>query len=373
MTPPVQYHYGKFPPTNIDWPRLIPYIGPASAALARYDGTLVAIPSATILLSPLIYQEAVLSSRIEGTQATVGEVLEFEAEGESKDIPQERKDAINEVLNYRTAMWRADSLLKELPLCQCIIKEAHKVLLTGVRGHDKSRGEYRRVPNWIGTPGCTIEDAKFIPISTDKLADAMDRWEKYIHEDSPDKLVQLAIIHAELEALHPFLDGNGRLGRMCVPLFMYKIGLIQAPVFYISAFFEKNRDEYYERLLSISRDDDWTGWCAFFLKAVAEQARNNQNKASEILKLYENKKSQIVKITHSQYSIYALDFIFTRPIFKSTDFTGIKEIPTPTATRILAVFRDNGILKVIREPSGRRPATYAFAELINTTEGQNVV
>ncbi|MFZ5906090.1 MAG: Fic family protein [Nitrospirota bacterium] len=373
MKRPVQYHYGKFPPSNIDWSRLIPLLGPASAALARYDGTLVAIPNVDILLSPLITQEAVLSSRIEGTQATMGEVLEYEAEGESQDIPLERKADINEVLNYRKAMWHAIKLLKDLPLCQRIVKEAHRVLLAGVRGQGKSPGEYRTIPNWIGPPGCTIEDATFVPISAAQLLDGMARWEKYIHEDAPDRLVQLAIIHAEFEAIHPFLDGNGRLGRMCVPLFMSKIGLIQAPMFYISAFFEKHREEYYDRLLAISRDDAWTEWCMFFLYAVTEQAKNNQHKVSEILKLYERKKDQIVEITHSQYSIHALDFIFSRPIFKSTDFVKIQEIPDPTAKRILSILRDNSILKTLRESKGRRAAIYAFPELIAITEGHNIM
>ena len=372
MGSPVQYHYGKFPPTNIDWARLIPLIGPASAALARYDGTLGAIPNASLLLSPLTTQEAVLSSRIEGTQATMGEVLEFEAERESKNIPQERKEDIYEVLNYRKAMWLAVDLLNELPLCQRIIKKAHQILLTDSRGHGRSPGEYRRIPNWIGPPGCKIEEAKFVPIAVDQLPKAMDRWELYIHEDVSDRLVQLAIIHAEFEAIHPFLDGNGRLGRMCVPLFMFKIGLIHAPMFYISAFFERNRNDYYERLLTISSGNDWTGWCEFFLKAVIEQAHNNQTKASEILALYEKKKNQVVTITHSQYSIHALDFIFSHPIFKSSDFTAIKEIPTPTAKRILAVLRDEGILRTLQEASGRRSAIYAFSEIINTTEGQNI-
>jgi len=138
MTSPVQYHYGNFPPANIDWTRLIPLIGPASAALARYDGTLVAIPNASVLLSPLTTQEAVLSSKIEGTQTTMGEVLEFEAEGDSEKISQERKADINEVLNYRKAMWHAVELLKDLSLCQRVIKEAHRVLLSGVRGHGKA-------------------------------------------------------------------------------------------------------------------------------------------------------------------------------------------------------------------------------------------
>jgi len=269
-------------------------------------------------------------------------------------------------------MWHAIDLLKDLPLCQRVIKETHRVLLEGVRGNVKAPGEYRKIPNWIGPPGRSIEDARFVPITADKLQKAMDRWEDFIHEEASDRLVQLAILHAEFEALHPFLDGNGRLGRMCVPLFMFNVGLIHTPMFYISAFFEKNRDEYYERLLAISRDDDWTGWCKFFLKAVTEQATNNQIKVSEILDLYEYKKNQLVEITHSQYAIHALDFIFTRPIFKSTSFTGINEIPDPTAKRILALLRDNGILKILQTPSGRRPAIYAFAELINAAEGEKI-
>jgi Fic family protein len=373
MVASVKYHYGHFPPKELDWRRLIPFIGPANAALARYDGTLSAIPNASILLSPLTTQEAVLSSKIEGTQATMGEVLEYEAEENTKSYSHERKADINEVLNYRKAMWHAIEMLKDLPLCQRVIKEAHQVLLSGVRGHGKAPGEYRKTSNWIGPPGCTIENAKFVPISADKLPDAMSMWEKYIHDDYPDRLVQLAVIHAEFEALHPFLDGNGRLGRMCVPLFMFKIGLIHSPMFYISAFFEKNRDEYYDKLLAVSRDDDWAGWCEFFLKAVENQANHNQTKATEILSLYENKKRQIVDLTRSQYAIYTLDFIFSRPIFNSRDFTGMgEEIPATTSKRILNVLLESKVLKIIRESSGRKPAIYAFPELINIAEGKAV-
>ena len=372
MNQSVHYHYKKFPPSDIDWSRLVPLIGPANAALARYDGTLSVIPNAAVLLSPLTTQEAVLSSRIEGTQATMGEVLEYEAEGDSRNISEERKADINEILNYRSAMRHAIELLKELPLCQRVVREAHRVLLEGVRGHGKSPGEYRRIPNWIGAPGCSIEEARFIPISADRLPEAMSNWEKYIHEDTPDQLVKLAFIHAEFEALHPFLDGNGRLGRMCVPLFMFKTGLISSPMFYISAFFEKHRDEYYERLLSVSRDDNWIGWCEFFLRAITVQAKQNQEKASEILRLYETKKSQVINLTHSQYAIHALDYIFAHPIFKASDFTVSKDIPTPTAKRILNVFKDNGLLKTIREASGRRAAVYVFGELVNIADGKDI-
>jgi Fic family protein len=373
MSSPVNYHYGKFPPEDIDWITLIPLIGPANAAIARYDGTLAAIPNAAVLLSPLSTQEAVLSSKIEGTQATMGEVLEFEAEGETKSISQNKKADINEILNYRKGMWHATELLEELPLCQRVIKGAHKILLQGVRGQGKSPGKYRRIPNWIGPPGCIIDEAKFIPISADQLDEAMGKWEKFIHKPAPDFLVQLAVLHAEFEALHPFLDGNGRLGRMCVPLFLHKTGLIQSPMFYISAYFERNRDQYYERLLAISRDNDWTGWCKFFLEAIRIQALENQTKAVKILSLYEYKKNQMVELTHSQYSIHALDFIFSQPIFKSTDFTSVKEIPTSTAKRILTTLRDNGLFTILRESSGRAAAIYAFTELINISEGKDIL
>ncbi len=313
MTEPVRYHMGGFPPSSLEWESLIPLIGPANAAVARYDGLLNAIPNAAVLLSPLMTQEAVLSSRIEGTQATMEEVLEFEAEADSSGISDERRDDIEEILNYRKAMWRAEELLRDLPLCQRIIKEAHTVLLDGVRGHSKSPGEYRRMPNWIGPPGCAIEEARYVPISADALPDAMGAWERYIHEDSPDRLVQLAILHAEFEALHPFLDGNGRLGRMLVPLFMAKIGLLLEPMFYISAFFERNRDEYYERLLAVSRDGNWTQWTAFFLKSVIEQANENQNKAQSIRLLHDETSRRIAEISHSQYAVQATEFLYKHP------------------------------------------------------------
>lgn len=366
----VQYHLGQFPPAELDWPQLIPLLGPASAAVARYDGTLAAIPNAAVLLSPLTTQEAVLSSRIEGTQATMGEVLEFEAEGDTPGLSEERRNDIHEVLNYRAAMRLAEKMLAELPLSQRVIREAHKVLLAGVRGQGKAPGEYRRIPNWIGPAGCTIEQARFVPISADKLPDAMSAWERYLHEEAPDRLVQLALLHAEFEALHPFLDGNGRLGRMLVPLFMWQNGLIQRPMFYVSAFLEANRDEYYERLLGVSREGDWTSWCRFFLGALKAQAEENQQKAAAILDLYERMKREVADLTRSQYAIHALDWLFERPIFKSSDFVASAGIPEPTAKRIVPALREAGVLRVLVEASGRRAATLCFPALLNIAEGR---
>lgn len=366
----VYYHLGRFPPVELDWPQLIPLLGPSSAAVARYDGTLAAIPNAAVLLSPLTTQEAVLSSRIEGTQATMGEVLEFEAEGDTPGLSDERRADIHEVLNYRAAMRQAEKMLAELPLSQRVICAAHQVLLAGVRGQGKAPGEYRRMPNWIGPAGCTVEQARFVPISADKLPNAMSAWERYIHDDAADRLVQLALLHAEFEALHPFLDGNGRLGRMLVPLFMWQTGLIQRPMFYVSAFLEAHRDEYYERLLAVSRDGDWTGWCKFFLGALKAQAEENQQKAAAILGLYERMKREVADLTRSQYAIHALDWLFERPIFKSPDFVASAGIPEPTAKRIIPALREAGILRVLVEASGRRAATLCFPALLNIAEGR---
>lgn len=366
--PPVRYHEGRFPPPQLDWPRLIPLIGPAAAAVARYDGLLAAIPSPDVLLAPLTTQEAVLSSRIEGTQATMGEVLEFEAGREA--VSPERREDIREVLNYRAAMREAEKLLETLPLSQRVIREAHRILLSGVRGEGKAAGEYRHVPNWIGPIGRPMDEARYVPISAEKLPDAMSAWERYAHSEAPDRLVQLAILHAEFEALHPFLDGNGRLGRMLVPLFMWRAGLIQRPMFYISAFFEARRDAYYERLLAVSRDNDWTGWSRFFLEAVRVQAEGNLAKARAILDLYQNLKLRVAELSRTPYAIHALDWIFAHPIFASSDFVARAGIPSkPTAKRILSALQEADIVTTLRPGAGRRPSVLAFPGLLNITEG----
>ncbi len=371
MATPVKYHLGGFPPATLAWERLLPLIGPANAAVARYDGLLDAIPNAAVLLSPLMTREAVLSSKIEGTQATMGEVLEFEAKSES-DVPEERRGEIEEILNYRRAMGHAGELLKKLPLCQRIIKESHAVLMEGVRGHEKTPGQYRKGPNWIGPPGCRIEDAIFIPISADALQKSIEEWERYIHTDYPDRLVQTAILHAEFEALHPFLDGNGRIGRMIIPLCMAMYGLLKSPMLYISAYFERHRDEYYERLLAVSRDGSWTEWVVFFLRSVIEQARENQNKAQAIRELYDEMLHRIADITHSRYAVHATEYLFRRPIFRASDFYGEPHLTKASGRRILSLLQRNGYIHTIQPPSGRRSAVFAYKKLLSIAEGREL-
>ena len=371
---PVNYHTGLFPPQNLDWQRLTPLIGPAHASVAAYDALLYGVPDTDVVLSPLASQEAVLSNRIEGTQTTLTEVLTFEAEGDLSDESTPHNADMREVLNYRLSLYRAVEMMERIPLSQRLVREAHQVLMQGVRGHDMAPGEYRRLPNsvWIGAPGGAIEEARYIPCPVEELDSAMNAWEFYIHSEELDSLVQLAVVHAEFEAIHPFLDGNGRIGRLLVPLFMHSKNLLSYPHFYVSEYLENHRDEYYDRLLAVSRDADWTGWCSFFLTAITEQARTNQSRARRILDLYEERREWIVEATRSQYGVRALDWIFGRPIFRTSDFVGNAEIPRSTANRILRILRDLDLLRVLRAPRGRRPAVLAFAELLNIAEEREV-
>lgn len=362
----VQYHTSKFPPNSLDWPQLIPLIGPANAAVARYEGLLHGIPNAEVLLAPLTSQEAVLSSKIEGTQATLGEVLEFEAAEET--ATGEKRNDIQEVLNYRQALKHSVHGMQKLPLSLRVIRDAHQVLMHGVRGKDKTPGEFRQIANWIGRAGCTMKTARFVPPSADHVAQLMSAWEKYMYADAPDRLIQLAVLHAEFEAIHPFLDGNGRLGRLLVPLFLVQHKLLSTPNFFVSGYLESHRDEYYDRLLAVSRSNDWTGWCKFFLRAMVEQAKDNEAKARAILELYKSRKEWIANLTHSQYAIRALDWFFSHPVFKASDFVQSSRIPKPTAHRILQLTQKSRLLKVIRKSSGRTSAILAFAELLKITE-----
>lgn len=322
-----------------------------------------------MLLAPLTTQEAVLSSRIEGTQATASEVFEFEAD--EARFTGERRDDIREVLNYRRALGTAVQQLKTVPLSSRLLLDSHRQLMSGVRGASKAPGQYRRIQNWIGPPGCKEETARFVPIAPQLLGEAMGALEKYIHSDAPDRLVQLAVVHAEFEALHPFLDGNGRLGRMIIPLYLVEKGLLSTPNFYMSAYFEKDRQAYYDALLSVSEQGDWTAWCRYFLIALAAQAEENEVRARSILALYSQMKEKIVDITHSQHSIRALDFIFQAPTFTGPVFEERSSIPKPTARRILRLLREEGVILVLREASGRSPALYSFRSLLRRAEGRD--
>lgn len=369
MTGPVKYHLGDFPPQaeSINWAQLVPMIGQANAAIARYDGLIAAIPNANVLLSPLTTQEAVLSSRIEGTNVTMGEVLEVEA---GVDTTQPKRDDAEEVLNYRIALRFAEHALVDRTLSHHLLREAHALLLKGVRGRDKNPGAFRTKQNWIGPRHCTIEEANFVPIQQEHLQAGLDLWASYINStDELDPLIQLAIIHLEFEAIHPFEDGNGRLGRMIIPLFLMQRGLLSSPSFYMSQYLESNREEYIERMRSVSSNRDWTGWCAFFLRGIINQAKSNQDKAQKIIDLHQVMLPRVSDLTRSQHSGRAVEFLLTNPVFNSNTFVRDSGIPRATGLRIIQILRDEGLIETARESAGNRPALYAFMELLRIAEG----
>jgi Fic family protein len=331
------------------------------------------MPNAAILLSPLTTQEAVLSSMIEGTNVTMGEVLEIEA-GISEDLDQPKRDDAEEIRNYRRALNFAATAVAERPLSPHLLREAHALLMAGVRGRDKDPGSFRKEQNWIGLWGSPIDSASFVPIPQEHLHAGLDLWASYAASRSePDALVQLAIMHAEFEALHPFKDGNGRLGRMIIPLFLFERRILSGPNFYMSGYLEARRDEYIERLRAISRDGEWTGWISFFLIGLTEQASENQAKAQMIVSLHQRMQHEIAERTRSQFAARAVDFIFSNPVFSSVHFIERSQIPRESALRILRVLREAEVLQVVRAGAGRRTTVYGYAQLISIAEGKTIL
>lgn len=360
----------SLPRPDLDYGRLIRMVGPANAALARYDGLLQSVINPSVLLSPLTNREAVLSSKIEGTQATVDEVLEYEA---GIDFSGEKVQDIQEIVNYRKALVLATEALAARPITLSLVRQMHAVLMDSVRGSNKSPGDFRVDQNWIGPTGCTMAQATFVPPSPLQLQDHLEAWETYLSADEFDSLVQVAIMHAQFELIHPFKDGNGRIGRLLIPLFLFQRRTLASPMFYLSEYLESHRDLYYARLRGISQDGDWSSWIEFFLEAIVEQARSNTDRVRDILNLYENMKGRITELTRSQHAILVLDTLFDRPVFQSSDFVQRSGIPKQTALPFLRKLREAGILHPLREQSGRRSAILAFRDLLNCAEGRDVL
>jgi Fic family protein len=347
---------------HIEWGKLVSTLGKANRAVALYDGILRTIPNPDVLLTPLATNEATLSSKIEGTQATLQEVLEFESG--ANDKTSELRADIFEILNYRKALYAASKSLQEKPLHLGTLKLTHNILLDSVRGHNKARGEFRTVQNWIGQQGTNIGQARFVPPNPLDLPDALTNFENYLHFEEQDPLVHLGIVHAQFEILHPFLDGNGRVGRMLVPLFLYEKKVLGSPVFYLSAYLETHRQEYCDRLLAITGQNDWESWLLFFLEAIRAQAEANARQVIDILDLYKHLQNELPRITHSQFSINTLQSLFEAPVFRQSDFIQRAKIPKASANRIVSILIENNILEKLIPNTGRRSAILRFPALL---------
>jgi Fic family protein len=328
------------------------------------------LPDAGVLLSPITVNEAVLSSRIEGTQATLDEVLEFDA---GIAAPENRRGDIEEVSNYRIAVQIAEGALAERTLSLSLIKSVHQRLMQGVRGRDKTPGAFRVDQNWIGRTGDPIEKARFVPPNPLLLQQALEAWEVYLGRSDEDPIIHAAVAHAQFEILHPFKDGNGRIGRMLIPLLLYQRRALSRPMFYLSEHLEAHRDTYYDRLLAITDERDWQGWVEFFIEAVTVQAESNLAKVRDIRDLYDDMRRRFLAVTHSQFAVGAVDAFFARPVISATAFREMVGFNTRvTANAMLRQLEAEGLIRRLREGAGPTPAIYTLPQLINITEGRPV-
>ncbi len=369
---PVHYHQGAFPPTDrLDWQRLAPALSSASLALGSFKNSLAEVPNSSVLLSIMTRQEAVSSSRIEGTQASMAEVMRYEVGQEPTSRRQE--DDIQEVINYQKALYKAQVLLEKHALSPDVILDVHRTLLSGARGRDKNPGAFRAIDNFIGKPGSTIYDARYVPVRYSRMYDALDTWLSFTLHDPAIPIVKVALMHAEFEAIHPFSDGNGRLGRILIPLMMWQYGLIPEPLFNVSVHLESMRDDYIDRLEAVSSDDDWTGWCEFFLRAIEMQANTDLKILRMVWTLYNKMKFRVTEIGRSKYGIHILDGIFSRPIFTTSSIVAETGVPVRAARRILGRLRDNEILTELKPGAGQIPSVFLFTELLDIAEGRSVI
>jgi Fic family protein len=350
-------------PINIDYEPLIGHITKAHRSIAGLNALLSALPNPSLLGRTLQTKEAVLSSQIEGTQATLDEVLAYEAKGDKKETETKKKD-INEIINYRRALDLGVRSLGTLPLSENLIKKLHATLLKSGRGQNKAPGEFRKIQVYIGLPGADISEATYIPPSANEVIPLFSNLEKYLNSnEEKDSLVQIAIAHYQFEAIHPFLDGNGRVGRLIISLFLYEKKLLAHPFLYLSEFFEEHRQTYYELLRNVSEKQDWESWIKFFLNALTIQAQKAEETGKSILKLHQELKEQIITL-NSQYAPYLLDAIFVRPIFSVTSLhKHVKIKNAQTLYTLIGKFIDLGILKEV-DSKQKRNKVYRFEKLI---------
>lgn len=309
-----------------------------------------------------VRKEAVLSSQIEGTQASFADVLSAEY-NQSDD---QNRDDIGEISNYVRAMNWGLNELANFPLSLRLIRNIHKELLQNTRGSHRNPGEFRRSQNWIGPAGCTLSTATFVPPSVPDMETALGELELFLYEDDDlPALVKIALIHAQFETIHPFLDGNGRMGRLLITFWLYQQEILTKPLLYLSYYFKQHRTEYYDRLMDVRKKGNWEDWIKFFLRGVAEVADESTSSAKAILQLKEEC-STILYSKDKANSNYQrlLDVLFERPYIQRNDIVSIMGVSNPTAGSILDAFCELGILLDLT-PQKSRNKLYAFAKYID--------
>nr|WP_281048312.1 Fic family protein [Thermus thermophilus] len=354
-------------PPRLEWSlRLIALLDEARGALGELAGLLRQLPNPYLFIRPFIQKEAVLSSRIEGTQAGLLDVYALEAQVPLFPSPKLREDA-QEVLNYIRALERGRELLQEIPLSLRLLKEVHAVLLRGVRGGGRAPGEFRRAQNWIGPPGSSLEEARYVPPPPGPMLEALDALERFWHSDHGlPPLVEIALVHYQFEAIHPFLDGNGRMGRLLITLMLLERGLLPEPALYLSAYFERHRTLYYDLLLGVSQRGAWEDWLAFFLEGVRTEAKDVAERARRLLDLWREWRERYGRKGGSAHILGLLDLLFERPVLTVPLVKDRLGITHAWANRLVQRLEEDGILTPVSER--KRNRLYAAKEILEILE-----
>ncbi|HEC34495.1 MAG TPA: Fic family protein [Chloroflexi bacterium] len=352
------------PPTFSWTPELVTVLSEADRALGELSGLGRSLPNPHLLIRPLVRREAVLSSRIEGTQASLSDLYAYEA---AKLPLFEPPSDVREVYNYVRALEYGLERLRTLPLSLRLIREIHAQLMEGGHGEHRTPGEFRRSQNWVGPPGCTLNEATFVPPPVAEMHEALDAFERFLYAPSPlPPLVRLGLIHYQFEAIHPFLDGNGRIGRLLITLLLCAWRLMPEPLLYMSAYFEAYRQTYYDLLLAMSRDGVWQDWLIFFLRGVAVQARDGVTRSERLQDLREQYRQQVQAERAAARLLQAVDLLFARPVVTVRDVEKTLGVNFSTAQRYVNRLEEAGLLREITGQTRNR--VYCADEILHMLE-----
>ncbi len=358
------------PDLSLDW-ELVRCLSDADRALSELAGLGRTMPNPHLLIGPFLRREAALSSRIEGTRANVADLYAYEV-GQlplpgMRSTPPEPD--VREVLNYVRALEYGLKRLESLPVSLRLIRELHERLMTGVRGEHATPGEFRHSQNWIGPPNCTLNEASFVPPPPHQMQVALDAFEKYLHADADyPPLVRLALIHYQFEAIHPFVDGNGRIGRLLVSLLLVKWQLLPLPLLYLSAYFYRRRQDYYDLLMQVSERGAWRDWVIFFLHGVAEQSQDAILRAQRLQDLRETWHRKLTQARASALLLRLADGLFTSPIITIPEASRLLDVTYPSARRNIEKLVEAEILRPLDNSSYRK--AYLAPEILEIISDQ---
>jgi Fic family protein len=349
-------------PPVLEWtPRLIGVLSDADRLIGRLAGEGGRLPNPHILMRPFVRREAVLSSKIEGTQATLGELLAAEAGAAVERSPED----LREVGNYVAALEHGISLLQELPLCVRLVRELHTKLMEGVRGQNATPGIFRTTQNWIGKPGSTLATASYIPPPPGEVEPCLAAWEKFLHESDLPPLVTIALAHYQFEAIHPFLDGNGRVGRLLITLFLIERKILPTPLLYLSAFFEAARRDYYDGLRGVSTSGAWNEWLEYFLLGVARMSEDALSRATRINDLLAEWHGKLAG--HSTNTpIRVLGLLAANPFVTITGAANQLSVAFTTVQRAIERLESSGIVRQVSD--AKRDRVYCAQAVLDILE-----